>query len=126
MALYRAAMSYDEVSASFTTYAITCMTNAMITFAKKYNAQNAGKAYDVSPEDCGKQDESGVVTSVELDELLSKDGFAGLSGYERRVMAMKLSGYKAGEIAKRLGKETKSVENTLFRARQKLRKHIDG
>ena len=126
MALYRAAMSYDEVSASFTTYAVTCMTNAMITFAKKYNAQNAGKAYDVSPEECTKADEAGVVTSVELDELLAKDGFAGLSEYERRVMAMKLSGYKVGEIAKKLGKETKSVENTLFRARQKLRKHIDG
>lgn len=126
MALYRAAMSYDEVSASFTTYAVTCMTNAMISFAKRYNAHNAGKAYDVAPEDCGKEDESGVITTVELDELLAKDGFAGLSDYERRVMAMKLSGYKVGEIAEKIGKQTKSVENTLFRARQKLKKHIDG
>jgi RNA polymerase sigma factor (sigma-70 family) len=126
MALYRAAMSYDGVSAKFSTYAASCMTNAMITFVKRYNAQNAGKAFDVSPEDCTKQDESGAMLSVEFDELLKKDGFAGLSEYERRVMAMKLSGYKAGEIARRLGKETKSVENTLFRARQKLKKHIDG
>jgi DNA-directed RNA polymerase specialized sigma24 family protein len=67
-----------------------------------------------------------VISSVELEQLLSTDGFANLSGYERRVMSLKLSGYKTGEIAKKLGKETKSVENTLFRARTKLRKHIDG
>ena len=125
MALYRAAMSYDEEGASFSTYAITCMTNAMISFAKKYNAQNAGKAYDVSPDEVG-QEATGTVSALELEELLSDDGFAGLSSYERRVMAMKISGYKVREIAKKLGKQTKSVENTLFRARQKLKKHIDG
>jgi len=125
MALYRAAMSYDGKSARFSTYAVTCMTNAMINFAKKYKLQSAGNVYGVSPEDC-IQGESGVLSSVELEELLSTDGFANLSIYERRVMSMRLSGYKTGEIAKKLGKEPKSVENTLFRARQKLKKHIDG
>ena len=126
MALYRAAMSYDEKSARFSTYAVTCMTNAMITFAKKYAAHNMGKAYDVFPEECEGEAVHGVVTESELDELLSKDGFAGLSEYERRVMSMKFSGYKVSEIAKKLDKMPKSIENTLFRARQKLRKHIDG
>lgn len=127
IALYRAAMGYDEKSAKFSTYAITCMTNAMISFVKKYNAQNVGTAFGISPEEC--EDEtysSGVVSSIEIDELLSRDGFAGLSEYERRVMSLKFSGYKVGEIARKLGKESKSVENTLFRARQKLKKHIDG
>lgn len=125
MALYRAAMSYDEKCAGFSTYAVTCMTNAMITFAKKYNAQNLGKVYDVSPDDVGHES-SGAISAIEFEELLSTDGFAGLSAYERHVMALKLSGYKVGEIAKKLGKKTKSVENTLFRARQKLKKYIDG
>ena len=127
MALYRAALSYDEKTAQFSTYAVTCMTNAMITFVKKYNAQNRGKAFDVSPEDC--EDEvyaSEMFPPVDIEELLSRDGFAGLSEYERRVMSLKLSGYKSGEIARKLGKAPKSVENTLFRARQKLKKHIDG
>ncbi|MBQ7399958.1 MAG: sigma-70 family RNA polymerase sigma factor [Clostridia bacterium] len=126
MALYRAAMSYDGKSAQFSTYAITCMTNAMISFAKKYKAQNLGKAYGVLPEDCEDEAYSARLSSAELDELLCRDGFAGLSEYERRVMSLKLAGYKVGEIAKKLEKETKSVENTLFRARQKLKKHIDG
>lgn len=126
MALYRAAMSYDEKSAQFSTYAIACMTNAMITFSKKYKAQNLVKAYDILPEECdGIMDDASGLES-ELEQLLSKDGFAGLSEYERRVMSLKLSGYKVGEIARKLGKQPKSVENTLFRARQKLKKHIDG
>ena len=126
MALYRAAISYDEKSARFSTYAITCMTNAMITFAKKYAAQNLGKSYNISPEECEGEMVNGAVTAVELDEILAKDGYAGLSNYERQVMSMRLSGYKVSEIAKKLGKMPKSIENTLFRARQKLRKHIDG
>lgn len=126
MALYRAAMSYDERSARFSTYAVTCMTNAMISFSKKYKAQNLGKAYGILPEDCETQAVTGAVSSVELYEMLSRDGFGGLSEYERRVMSLKLSGYKVREIADRLGKASKSVENTLFRARQKLRKYIDG
>lgn len=127
MALYRAAMSYDEKNAKFSTYAITCMTNAMISFAKKYGAQSMGTVFGVLPEDCEDESySSGIVSSVEIDELLSRDGFAGLSEYERNVMSLKFSGYKVGEIAKKLGKSPKSVENTLFRARQKLKKHIDG
>ena len=124
MALYRAAMSYDEKSASFSTFAITCMTNAMISLSKKYKAQNLGKDFGVSAEDC-EGEASELIPYIELEEMLSKDGFAGLSAYERRVLSMKLSGYKTGEIAKKLEREPKSVENTLFRARQKLKKHID-
>ena len=127
MALYRAALGYDETgSAKFSTYAITCMTNAMITFAKKYKAQNGGNVYGVSPEDCVSQVASGVLSFVELDELLSTEGFANLSSYERRVMSLKLSGYKVSEIAKIVGKEAKSIENTLFRARKKLKEHLNG
>ena len=107
MALYRAAMSYDGKSAQFSTYALTCMTNAMINFAKKYKAQSLGTVYGVLPEECSSSAAQGVFSSVELEQLLSKDGFANLSGYERRVMSMKLSGYKTGEIAKLLEKEDK-------------------
>ena len=126
MALYRAAMSYDEKSAKFSTYAVTCMTNAMISFAKKYASLNMGKVYSVDEKDFEVQQGTSVISSLELEEMLSKDGFGGLSAYERKVMSMKLTGYKVGEIAKLLGRESKSIENTLFRARQKLRKHIDG
>ena len=127
MALYRAAISYDEKAAKFSTYAVTCMTNAMITFAKKYNAQNRGKDYSASPDQCGDAvaiEDTALFT--ELEETLSREGFAGLSVYERKVMGMKLAGYRTGEIAKKLERPSKSVENTLFRARQKLKKHIDG
>ena len=127
MALYRAAVSYDEKnSAQFSTYAVTCMTNAMITFSKKYKAQNGGNVYGMSDGDCEELSAESTIPALELEELLSRDGFAQLSAYDRKVMNYKLSGYKVSEIAKNLGKPAKSVENTLFRARQKLKKHIDG
>lgn len=127
MALYRAAVSYDtDAGAQFSTYAVTCMTNAMITFAKRYKAQSGGIVFGISDSDCGPVSQDGAIPVLELEELLSKDGFAELSAYERKVMSMKLSGYKVSEIAKALEKSSKSVENTLFRARQKLKKHIDG
>lgn len=126
MALYRAAVNYDEKSAGFSTYAITCMTNAMISFSKKYMALNKGKVYGLDPEEYEGAISGSHDFSVETFDLLSQDGFAGLSAYERRVMSYKLSGYKVGEIAKKLNKEPKSIENTLFRARKKLKAHIDG
>lgn len=127
MALYRAAVSYDEKSnAQFSTYAITCMTNAMINFSKKYKAQNGTAVYGMSDSECEAVSQDSAIPIFELEELLSREGFAQLSAYERRVMSYKLGGYKVSEIAKLLEKPSKSVENTLFRARQKLKKHIDG
>ena len=132
MALYRAAMSYDEAKGvRFSTYAMSCMTNAMITLVRKYNSENRGKVYSSSVE--GYENERGVsketpediFSANELEELLLAEGFAGLSAYERQVLSLKLSGLKAGEIAKRLSKPSKSIENTLFRARKKLKEYID-
>ena len=132
MALYRAAMSYDEKTAKFSTYAITCMTNAMISLAKKYNSAGSASLYDVSPEEyeSGRNvmgdAHNGGVSALEIEELLSENSSVGFSGYERRVMSLKLSGYKVSEIAKIVGKEAKSIENTLFRARKKLKEHLNG
>ncbi len=125
MALYRAAVSYDERSAMFSTYAITCMTNAMTSFSKKYIAQNKGTVYGVDSELYESIAADPYNFSTDFD-LLSQEGFAGLSAYERRVMSYRLYGYKVSEIAKKLNKEPKSIENTLFRARKKLRAYIDG
>lgn len=132
MALYRAALSYDGRSAKFSTYAITCMTNAMITFSKKYKADSDVVAYGKDVEECGTGAATGSeglgssVSSVEIAELLESNTSGGFSAYEKKVMSLKMTGYKVSEIAKLVGKEPKSVENTLFRARKKLKKLMEG
>lgn len=132
MALYRAAVSYDSTKgASFFTYAQACMTNAMVSFVNKYNASastlavtdDEGGIVDVSTTRSTPEDEA---FSIHLRELLSTRGFAGLSETERKTVFLKACGYKTGEISKKTGKSSKSVDNTLFRARIKLKNFMDG
>lgn len=49
-----------------------------------------------------------------------------LSDSERQILNYKLSGIGIAEISVLTGKKTKSVENTLFRARKKLRARLDA
>lgn len=128
MALYRASMSFDATNgAKFSTFAVSCIKNAMITLCNKYNATNRPITFD------GIVDEQVYVSGGEMSQTLSfgeviellSDGTNGMfSSYERRVMSLKVSGYKVSEIAKIVGKSSKSVENTLFRARKKLKNKI--
>ena len=131
IALYRAAVSYDSAKgASFFTYAQTCMTNAMVSFVNKYNASagtmavtdDEGGIVEVSSTRSMPEDE---VLSNHLRKLLSTKGFAGLSETERKTVFLKACGYKTGEISKKTGKSSKSVDNTLFRARKKLKRFMD-
>jgi len=127
MALYRAAMSYDGVSAKFSTYAASCMTNAMITFASKYKTDGAETVDGLDVEKNADSASDAFITELEYRELLGESGsFSAFSDYERQVLNLRLSGYKVREIAKMLSKSTKSVENTLFRARAKIKAYING
>lgn len=132
MALYRAAVSYNPENAKFSTYALTCMTNAMISFVRKYASQNGKGVLSTSLDDVSvKEGQTGgdvqdIFSANEFEKMLKTSGFAGLSEYERRVMGLKLSGLKVSGIAKKLDKTPKSIENTLFRARRKLKQYIDG
>ena len=133
MALYRAAISYDKSKgASFSTFASVCMTNAMISFVNKYNAsvsriisaEDVGDTVEGITSKNGEPEDS--VFSRQFKQLLATKGFAGLSETERRAVFLKACGYKTSEISEKTGKSAKSVDNTLFRARKKLRSYIDG
>ena len=130
IALYRAAMTYDESkNAGFSTYATVCMTNAMVNFVNKYNASVSGIV--TGGDDAASSVEAGtspedIAFSEQFRQLLSTRGFAGLSETERKAVFLKVCGYKTAEICEKTGKSAKSVDNTLFRARKKLRSYIDG
>ncbi len=132
IALYKAAMSFDEnKEASFSTYAGVCMTNAMTNFVNKYNSSVSGIVKDDgssdAPIDMASSDNTeNTAFSRQFRELLSTRGFAGLSETERKTVFLKVCGYKTSEISQKTGKSPKSVDNTLFRARRKLRAFIDG
>lgn len=129
MALYRAAKSYDASrGVKFTTYAAACMSNAMLNFVKRYNADrlSSGEMLELDADKAADSETTeGVVFSEQLSDMLCKKGFAGLSENERNVLVMKLSGLKTAQISKKTGKSPKSVDNTLFRAREKLRRYLE-
>lgn len=129
MALYRAAKSYDASrGVKFTTYAAACMSNAMLNFVKRYNADrlSSGEMLELDADKAADSETTeGVVFSEQLSDMLCKKGFAGLSENERSVLVMKLSGLKTAQISKKTGKSPKSVDNTLFRAREKLRRYLE-
>ena len=47
-----------------------------------------------------------------------------LSAYENRVWSLYIAGLSASAIASRLGKDPHSVENAVYRIRQKLRRAL--
>ena len=135
LALYRAVITYDENTAEFSTYAGACIRNSMISWAKKVSrdakvisdAQAQEDSQSVSAFEnsqvCDGVHERVAAESL-LDELLHSEK-AGLSDYERKVIGLKIAGFGTAEISGYLGKSAKSVENTLFRARTKLKKYLE-
>lgn len=133
IALYRAVCSYD-VSRAFVPFAKVCIKNAMTSFMRSYQAESKLVSDRLSLDEL---QESGLApksdeASLPENSLLAEEFFRDiehflcedLSNSERQVMRCKLSGLGSAEIAVFTGKSVKSVENTLFRARQKLRDHL--
>ncbi len=120
MALYRAAKSFDEMSAQFSTYAVACITNAMINFSKKY--RTGAISQSVSEKEMAEEvSAEAQFLAEDLYDMLTKTENSTLSEYEKKVVSLALSGLKTREISARLGKSAKSVDNTLFRARSKIK-----
>lgn len=131
LALYRAVMSYDENIAKFSTYAGACIKNSMISWAKKASRESLGASDERELSE--RQRENELVSDVSVKDEAVVSGLlgdilfsnaAGLSEYEKRAIGLKLSGQKVKRISEVLGKDQKSVENTLFRARAKIRKYL--
>lgn len=130
IALYRAAMSYDGKSSSFATYASVCIRNSMTSWIKKQLTANHLEREGISLDDFDADiaaDKLNVAEKVASDDMLERildGGKSGLSDLEKTILGLKITGEGIREIAERLGKNEKSVENTLFRARAKVKKYI--
>lgn len=133
LALYRAVKGYNpNAGIQFSTYAITCINNSMISAIKRYmrNALQqdplqldelderklylAAQQYEINrPEESLFQMETEEDRSQQINQLLST--------FERNVLNHYLSGQPYQEIARALCTSTKAVDNALQRVRRKLR-----
>ena len=134
MALYRAAETYspddkgDKVS--FGLYAKVCVHNAMITELRKYRREQKRRAVrEDGRKDSGEREKDRRRAEDPLCRMVSDESMRGmleafrsaLSGYEKEVFEHYIIGKSVTEIAERLGKDTKSVSNAIYRMKVKIR-----
>ncbi len=123
--LYKAVLLYDSSVSAFSTFATVCIRSGISDGLRRYQRESSLPSLEIPTEDipdkiAGRPEEvlMGKETLAALLEQVNRT----LSPMERKVFGLHLQGKKPSEIARFLGKEQKSVENTLFRARRKLKK----
>lgn len=148
--LLKAVRSYDaEKNASFGTYAERCVTNQIISAIRsadriKHKPLNTSVSLNkpVSNEtSSGAADQSEITLGDTLstnpadspDEMLIikdvayyilNNGDNVFSDLEMKVLSEYIKGFTSGQIAERLGKSSKSVDNALQRTRKKVNAYL--
>lgn len=126
--LLAAIKSYDkDKGASFKTYAQICIDNAMQSALRKFNRQKDIPRQNVVEY---QEEEIPIISGVDSAEdtfiatesvsMLSQVLQQNLSGFENEVLRLHIVGCNYNEIADRLGKTPKAIDNALQRARKKL------
>ncbi len=127
--LLAAINSYNpDKGAKFITYASRCINNSVQTALKKFSRlKDIPQANIIALEEDVL--ESQYVLSAE-DEYLAKESvstltdflYEGLSSFENEVLRLHIVGASYGEIAEKLGKNQKAIDNAI----QRIRKKLDG
>lgn len=112
-----------EQSAAFPTYAAVCIQNAI------YSAKKAASRKKHAPlnQSVPLQDEQSIpgpeeqaIAKEQVSATLTK-AHTMLSPMEKSVLSYYLEGFSYRQIAEKIGKEEKAVENALSRIRRKLK-----
>jgi len=124
IALCNAVEHYDEAqNVSFGAFARVCIRNRLISCQRKRLRR---------PPTVSLESEASLPSLAKEDpmrHLMEKDDFLALckqiervlSPYENRIWWLYVSGQTATEIAQRLAREERSVQNAIYRIRKKLR-----
>lgn len=145
--LFKAIRDYDTGrDASFFTFADLCISRQMYTAIQAAGRQKHAplntyiSLYASATEgEPGQGEEGSLINSMvskqernpeellidkENLELLEKAIEKELSGFEKQVLDLYLTGMKYGQIAKVLGRDDKSTDNALQRTKAKLKKIV--
>ena len=128
LAFYSALLSYDPSisEVEFGLYAKVCICNRLVSQVRMMKRHIASSTLSYSAEDLLKYvsddgDPSKNIVEREAEANLMKLISDNLSDMENRVFEMYVSGMSAAEMAKRLDVSEKSVSNTVYRIRKKLK-----
>jgi RNA polymerase sporulation-specific sigma factor len=125
LGLVRAFNGYDpQKDASFNTYASVCIRNALTSAARK-SLSGDGRLSVLYMEDLGELADVSVAEQIQSDTVDQKgyleDIICLLSGFERNVLKLYMSGLNRKEISESLNRSYKSVDNALVRIKNKAK-----
>ncbi|MCM1387169.1 MAG: RNA polymerase sporulation sigma factor SigH [Bacillus sp. (in: Bacteria)] len=146
--LFKAVRDYDSGrDASFFTFADLCISRQMYTAVQASRRQKHIplntyiSLYATARENAGESEEDMALVNIlslkseqspedmlidkENVEQLEKTIEKELSGFEKQVLDLYLTGMRYTQIAKVLGRDEKSTDNALQRIKSKLKKAID-
>ena len=127
-ALHRSALNYDfdQSGVEFGLYAKICIGNALISQLRLFNRRRSEIFAEVVEVEQGApfEDPASRLIEEECAQALYRRVRRVLSDYENRVWGYVMLGYSAGQIAKLLNKPPHSIENAVYRIRQKLRREF--
>lgn len=145
--LFKAIKDYDPGrDASFFTFATLCVTRKMYSAVKAYGRDKNIPLNSYTSIYSSITDDDGNETNVSLGETLSNSGDENpeaviiaretvdtimnwieteLSSFEKEALELYLTGLNYVQIAKVLGRDEKSTDNALNRAKNKIKKLLD-
>lgn len=126
LALYNAAMKYNlkQTAVTFGLYAKICMRNRMISVGRKL-MKPGGKFKRLSalcPDYANTVgDRSMHPLQTDQGAAIPEEALGLLSRYERRVCELYISGCSYKDMASKLGRSEKSIDNAVYRIRAKIK-----
>lgn len=131
IALYNAIVTYNlDANVSFSTYANECVKNRILDCLRSGNRLKNKALAESLPISSIEETDSGYLTPEEIainaeeaDRLKSIIDTS-LSESERRVLDMYYDGKSYAEIAEKINKNSKHVDNTLQKIRRKIKSHL--
>ncbi len=129
LVFYNSILSYDlgQNDVSFGLYAKICLNNALITQIRAMKKRKGTEMLSLESEDWisdeHENQEDPAVALIKREEMreLNRRIDRALSDFENKVWRSYVAGCSSREIARTLGKSEKSIDNAIFRVRQKLK-----
>lgn len=116
----------NDKGAKFSTYASICINNSVRTALSKFSRLKDIPPTSIMPLEEDFFDDYPTVSAE--DEYLASESvsiltdilYEGLSRFENEVLRLYIQGYSYTEIAAKLGKNPKAIDNAIQRIRKKL------
>ena len=138
LALNSAITNYnDSKNANFGTFAKLCIERRIANYIRSFRRDknkvlSEAISYDLEEDNSmdkfladRSREPLTVVTNLEDDKLLVEQINKDLTKLEQEVFHLKLKGYDYKEIAKRLNKSPKAIDNTIQRIKVKIKNILD-